>query len=315
MAKPPKTKAQLLPKAPPAAAPKPVVTPVTSAPASTATVNPVTGFTSEQQSAYDYMQQVLNQYNLGSLSGALKEFILRGDTDSNTLMLDLQGTDAWKQRFAGNEALRAAGLNVLSPQEYLATETAYAQVLKQYGLPTGFYDDPSDFSKWIGSSVSPSELQQRASIYSDLANREDPSIQAQLLSMGLSQGDLMAWLMDPSRAMPLLQRKYQTALIGAAGRRAGVVSTDPNHLAEIGITEQQAIQGFGQIADELPTLTQLGHIYGDSFNESDAERAVFDQNAAAVKKRKSLSSQERAAFSGSSGVVSGSLAKNTNGTF
>src|SRR5690606_434666 len=105
------------------------------------------------------------------------------------------------------EKLRAAGLPVLSPAEYLATERSYAQVMKNYGLPKGFYDDPADFAGFIGGSVSASELQERVQSYSDLANREDPAIKAQLRAMGMNDGDLLAFYMDPTRANPLIRKK------------------------------------------------------------------------------------------------------------
>jgi hypothetical protein len=103
-------------------------------------------------------------------------------------------------------------------------------------------------------------------MYADLAKREDPAIAEQLGAMGMSQGDLIAYYMDPSRAEPLLQQKYQTTLIGAAARRAGVTpdTAFATHLADLGINEQQAAQGYGQIAAELNPTQKLGQIYNDS---------------------------------------------------
>jgi len=184
----------------------------------------MTDYTPDQQSAFDYMDNLLNQYDLSALAGDLKNLILTGVTDSNELTLALQGTDAWKQRFAGNEMLKKAGVPVLSVAEYLSTEQSYAQVMKNYGLPKGFYDDHTDFANFIGNNVSANELQQRVSMYADVAKREDPSITAQLASMGMSQGDLLAYVMDPTRAEPIIQQKYSTALLGGAARRNGLVA-------------------------------------------------------------------------------------------
>ena len=275
------------------------------------------GMTQTQQSAFDLMMSMLNEYNLGTLADVLKGLIIGGDTDPNLLQLKLQDTQEWKVRFAGNESLKQAGLPVLSVGEYLATERSYAQVMKNYGLPQGFYDDPSDFAKWIGGSVSPNELQQRAQSYADIANREDPAVTAQLASMGMSQGDILAYIMDPSRAMPLVQKKYQTTLLGSAARRAGVTADNGylGHLTELGITEQQAAQGYGMIGEGLGTMKELGSIYGEDFNQSDFEGAVFEQNAAATQKQKRLASRERAAFQGSAGVGQGSLSRSSGGSY
>lgn len=272
-------------------------------------------FTQDQQSAFSILSDMLTQYGLGSLTGELQNIILGGITNQAEISLQLQSTDAWKTRFKGNELLRAKGLPVLDVAQYLSVESSYAQVMKNYGLPQGFYDDPEDFSNWIGNSVSPSEIQQRAQMYSDVARREDPALTQQLQSMGFGDGDILAYMMDPSRAMPLIQQKYQTSLIGAAARRTGIVATDAQHLADLGITEQQATQGYGQIAAEMPGAQRLGDIWNESISQSELESEQFDGNAAAGAKKKRLASRERAAFSGSAGVGQGSLGRNASGQY
>lgn len=273
---------------------------------------------STQQSAFATLTSLLNEFGLSSLTDQVKQWIVGGTTDSSTLMLNLQQTNEWKQRFKGNEMLAAQGLGVLSPAEYLATERSYAQVMRNYGLPEGFYDDPADFAKWIGNNVSAAELQQRVSAYSDLANREDPAIVQQLKSMGMTQGDLLAYMMDPGRATPLIQRQYQTALLGGAARRAGLDGSaiDNNYLDQLagqGITEQQAATGYGQIAGSLADANQLAKIHGENYGLNDMQAEVFQNDGKAANKRKRLASQERASFSGSAGV--GSLTQNNAGSY
>ena len=267
------------------------------------------------QGAFDAMYQLLEEYGLSSLSGFLRSLILSGVTDSASIMLALQQTAEWKRRFAGNEMLAQQGLGVLSPAEYLATERSYAQIMRNYGLPAGFYDDPADFAKWIGHNVSAAELQQRVAAYSDLANREDPAIVEQLKSMGMTQGDLLAYMMDPERAAPLIQRQYQTALLGGAARRSGVVADNQylNQLAGRGVSEQQAQQGYGLIGQSLHDAQTLSSVYGENYGLNDMQAEVFDNSATAAKKRKRLASRERAAFSGSAGV--GSLTQNNAGSY
>lgn len=271
---------------------------------------------SASQSAYDIIAQQLANWGLSELNGEINQLMAKGITsDPNQLQLALENTQAWKTRFSGNEMLKKAGLAQLSVADYLATEKSYANLMKQYGLPTGFYDTTADFGQWIGNSVSPNELQQRVAAYADIAHREDPAIIQQLKSMGMSQADLLAYMMDPTRAEPLIQQKYQTTLIGAAALRAGVTSSNPQHLAQLGISEQQAIQGFGQIAQQAPTFERLGDIYHQNVAESDLEAAQFDSNGDAQRKLTQLASAERASFNGNSGVTQGSLARNPLGTY
>jgi hypothetical protein len=300
----------------PAATPT-ATTPVATTPTSVQPTVNANGLTENQQSAFDILNNMLSTYGLGSLTGTLKDILLQGITDQNEISLKLQSTNEWKTRFAGNEMLRQKGLPVLDVAQYLSVEQSYAQVMKNYGLPQGFYDDPADFASFIGNSVSANELQQRASMYSDVARREDPALTAQLSAMGLSQGDILAYMMDPNRALPLIQQKYQTALIGGAARRAGITpdTAFAQHLADLGISEQQASQGYGQIASEMPNAQRLGQIYNDQISQADLESETFDGNGAVTQKKKRLASQERAAFSGSAGVAQGSLSRNTSGSY
>lgn len=274
-------------------------------------------FTGVQQSAFDLMAAVLKDYGLQTLTGALKRLILEGVTDQGTLSAQLQATDEWKTRFAGNEILRQKGLGVLSPAEYLSVERSYGQVLKNFGLPEGFYDDPADYAGWIGNSVSASELQQRASAYSDIANRQDPAVAKQLQSMGMNRGDILAFIMDKDRAQPLIQRKYQKVVLGAAARRAGVASDNNylGHLSDLGTTEADAIRGFGTVAENLQPTQTLAQIYGEDYTQNDLEREVFDADSTAAAKRKRLASQERASFSGSGGLTGGTLSRKSGGSY
>lgn len=274
-------------------------------------------WTSTQQSAYDQLYALLDEFGLGSLAGTVKQLLLDGINDSASIQLRLQETAEWKARFAGNEMLKSKGLGVLSPAEYLAVERSYAQVMKQYGLPSGFYDDPSDFAKFIGNSVAPSEVQTRVQMYADLANREDPATRAQLQSMGMGQGDLLAYMIDPARAQPLIQNKYQTALIGSAARRAGVAAdnTYASSLAARGVTEQQAAEGYGLISGSLKDAGLLAGASGESYGLADMQAEVFGNDGGAGKKRKRLASQERARFGGSQGTAAGALRQSGSGSY
>lgn len=273
------------------------------------------GLNGAQQGAFDQMYALLESYGLTSLAEFLKELILSGTTDAASIQLALQGTDEWKRRFAGNEMLRGNGLGVLSAAEYLSVERSYAQIMRNYGLPSGFYDDPSDFAKFIGNNVSAAELQQRVSAYSDLAMREDPQVVAQLKSMGMAQGDILAYIMDPERAAPVIQQQYKTTLLGAASRRAGYTADNKmlGQLAARGVTEDQASQGFGLVAQTMGDARTLAQVYGEDYTAADLESEVFDNNAGAAKKRKRLASQERAAFGGSAGNAG--ISRSTSGSY
>lgn len=258
------------------------------------------GLSGNDRNAASALVALFESYGLGSLAGKIVEYVKKG-WGSDTVMLELQSTDEWKRRFAGNEARRKARISVLSPSEYLATERAYRQVLNEYGFPKGFYDSTDDFAKMIGGDLSPSELQERAQTVTSYINTKDQSTKDALRQMyGLGTGDLAALALDQTRALPLLRKQMQAVSIGAEAQRQGLgYSTGKSEMyADMGITAEQARQGYSTIAEYLPVLNELGSIYGQDYTQGNFEDEVFEGKGA--DKRKGLASRERAEFGGSS---------------
>lgn len=189
--------------------------------------------------------------------------------------------------------------------DYLSTEQSYAQIMKQAGLPAGFYDSRADMAEFIGKSVSPAELQQRVNSYSDFALKTtDPTVLQQLQSMGLDQGHVLANLMDPDRALPLIQNQVNSVLLGAAARRAGTTADTSflSQLAARGVTEADAQSKFGEAAGMQPGLNEIASIYGNQgFSNQQAQNVAFNANAQDTEKARRLASEQRGAFAGTSG--------------
>lgn len=268
-------------------------------------------------SVYDMLRDLFASYGLptdnSDIINVIRDAAIDGLSPELT-QLKLQDTQTWKQRFAGNEARRAAGLNVLTVPEYLQQEKQYADVLHNAGLPVGFYDDPNDFAKLIGNSVSVAELQDRVNIASDIIHREDPAILDQLAARGINKDLLLAHALDPERAAPLIKKQQNSILIGAAAQRGlnrALEVSQSDRLAELGIGEAQAIQGFGQINDFLRGTEKAGQIYGEDYDESDAIGEVFEGQG--NYKRKRLLGSEAANFGGTSGY--GVTRRETGGAY
>lgn len=269
------------------------------------------GLSGAQRSATSAVMSVLSAYGLGSLANDVIKYVKRG-YDAQTIYLELQNTTAWQKRFSGNAARLKKGLPALSPADYLSTESAYRQVLSQYGLPKGFYDDQSDLAKFIGNDVSPSELQSRAQMYTQFAVNSDSATHKALQQYGLGTGDLVAYLMNPGRALPLIQKRAQQVQVAAAAIRQGVGVGKGlvNRLVDNGVTADQAQAGFGQVAQYGGDLAKLGDVYGTNYNTDTAVKDFILGQGGAAKKREKLASQERATFSGSSRGSVGSGSSN-----
>lgn len=253
---------------------------------------------------------LFTSYSLGTLAPKIIEFIQEGYS-GDTIALLLQETTEFKTRFAANEARRKAGLPVLNPGDYLRVEAGYRQALQASGVASGYYDSPSDFQRYLELDVSPEEIKLRANEAMKVAFTVDPGQREVLRRAGIDVGDLAAYYLNVGTAVPILQRKIDTALLGYERERAGFSFDEARAetLARLGVTVEQARQGYSVIAEAIPTLSKLGAIEGDPFTVSDLEAEVFDQNAGAATRRKQLASRERARFSGSAGTGKTTLAR------
>lgn len=274
------------------------------------------GQSNEERNAYEYLKRTFESWGLGSLAPKILEYIQQG-YDADTIMLMLQDTPEYKQRFAGNEARKAAGLPVLQPAEYLALERQYRQIMSAAGLPAGFYDDNSDFTSWIGGDVSPAEIQERVSLASSALYSSDSYYLQTLKSYGLGDGDLVAYMLDQKKALPLLQKQVRAAQVGAeAARNAlGITQSRAEYFADMGVTGEQARQAYQSIAENVPTAEKLGALYGESFGQADLEDELLGGSGLASAKRKRLSLQEASRFAGRSGVGDKALSGKSRGEY
>lgn len=271
--------------------------------------------TGESRDAYVALSKMFTEYGLGSLAPKIFEYVKAG-YGADTISLLLQDTAEYKARFAGNEARRAAGLPVLAPAQYLATEAAYRQILSSAGLPVGFYDSPGDFTNWIAGDVSPTEIKDRVDSAIAVTNGNPEVKQAMRQLYGVSEGDIAAYFLDPKAAAPILRKREQAAEIAAQALQRGFgVGTNAERFAAQGITSAQAAQGYGIISQEFRPMQDLAARYGETWTQGEAEEAVFAPGAQqpggvnAAEKQRRLASQERAMFSGRGGLTSASLGR------
>ena len=276
---------------------------------------PTAGMTGSQRNAYTAVVDMLKEFGLESLAPKILGYVQQG-YDSNTIGYELQQTSEWKTRFAANETRKKNGLPVLSPQEYIATERSYRQIMQSAGVPSGFYDSQKDFQKFLEMDVSPQEVQSRVQAATDFVNRKDPRELA-VFKKFYTTGDMIAYALDPKRAAPLVGKAFQAATIAGQAATQGVAGVDKamaEGLAADGVSREAAQQGFSLIAGEQGNANKLSSIYGeDGFTTSDLVNETFRANNDVAQRRKTLASRERGSFSGSSGVGQGSLNKNSGG--
>ena len=136
----------------------------------------------------------------------------------------------------------------------------------------------------------------------------------------ITNGDILAYTLDPKNALTSIQRKVTAAEIGGAATQAGLTTgmTRAEELTKAGITKAQAQQGFQTVAEVAPRGGQLAAMYGESpYTQQTAEQEVFGLAGSvdAAKQRKKLAGLERAEFSGQAGTAQGALGRERAGNF
>jgi hypothetical protein len=276
----------------------------------------------ERQSAYDLLYSQFKLYGLESLVEPLKGLITSGVSPSE-FTIKLRESDAYKKRFSANQARIQKGLKAISEAEYLGLEDQYQNIMRNYGLPAEYYTRgdmgiQEGFNKFIANDVSAAELEDRVMTAQSRVLNANPEVLASLKAFypDITNGDILAYTLDPTKALTDIKRKVTAAEIGGAATQAGlgITGARAGELTAAGITKQQAQQGFQTVAEVAPRGGQLAAIYGESpYTQQTAEAEVFGLagSAEAARQRKKLTSLETAAFGGSAGA--GAIARDRAG--
>lgn len=271
--------------------------------------------TASNRNAYELLKNLLKDYGIESLAPAVLTLLQKGYTQE-TVVVMLQETPEYKQRFAANEARVKAGLSVLSPAEYIQQEKAYRQVLESYGMPKGFYDQTSDFTQWLIDDVSPNEVNERARAAAEAVSSSDQYYLQGLRNMGLGEGDVIASMLDRSRALPILQKVIKTSQIAAEAYRnkLDISEARASYFAGLGVTQDRAREAYQVIGEIGDTARKLGDVYGEKFGQEDLEEELLGGSGLASQKRRRLANREAGQFGGSSAGVK-STTRETKGSY
>lgn len=275
----------------------------------------------DRQSAFAILKGAFEQYGLGGLVPEITKLMQQGISPEE-YTLQLRQTPEYQKRFSANLDRTKKGLSALTEAQYIGLEDQYQNLIRQYGLPASFYQKDAtgvqeEFNKLIAGDVSPAELEDRIQTAVNRIDNASPEVLATLNTyypgIAKNKGALYAYVLNPKKALPEIKRQVQAAEIGAASAIAGggvqQVGIDRAlQLAGAGVTQQQAQQGYQQIASGLQRGSELASIYGQApYTQTQAEQEVFGLQGAsdAEKQRKRLASQERATFGGSAQAAQG----------
>lgn len=240
--------------------------------------------------ALGLLQQMLDQAGLAGLGQMIWNEFTQG-IPIDKIAQDVRNTDTYKQRFPAMVALQQKGMAITEAQ-YIDWERQMTQIAHAYGLPQGFYDTHAELGQFIAGGVSPQEFKDRVELEQTKVMNTDPNVRAQLGHLfGIGHGDLTAYFLDPTKALPALQQKVVAAETGAASTEAGfgqLSREQAMRLANMGVSQDRARTGFEQLAglqvrQGLPgqqtvgTNVELGAEFGGNATDEAKLKAAVGQ--------------------------------------
>jgi hypothetical protein len=278
------------------------------------------------RSAYALLLSEFSRYGLESLVSPLQDLIKQG-LSGPEFQIALRNTDAYQKRFAGNTERIKKGLVALSPGDYIELEDQYQKIMRNYGLPASYYTKDSigtqaGFNKLIANDVSAVELEERVLTAQKRVLDAAPEVKTALRQFypDITNGDILAYTLDPEKGLEEVKRKVTAAEIGGAALGAGLTTslTDAEYLRRYGVTKETAQRGYEIIGSGLQRGRQLADIYQQpDYTQAVAEEEVFNLpgQTESQQKRKKIIGLEKAEFGGQSGMTSGALSRDRAGSY
>ena len=281
---------------------------------------------SKRQSAYDLLFEQFSKYGLGSLVEPLRNLITDPGVSDSEFTIRLRETPAYQKRFAANAERIKKGLMSLDEGTYLNLEDKYQTVMRNYGLPESYYAKgdlgvQEGFTKLIANDVSNTELEDRIATAQQRVLNANPEVTTALKQFypDITNGDILAYTLDPKNALQNIKRKVTAAEIGGAalaqqGLTANLARAE--ELQKYGVDKAAATAGYSTIGAGLQRGSELASIYGESpYTQATAESEIFKLSGQqeARKQRQKVTGLEKATFGGQTGLTSGALARDRAG--
>ncbi len=233
----------------------------------------------EQDQAMAQIKAIFNTYGLSSLYTKIEQYVRKG-YNADTVALMLRETPEYQKRFPAMKTLAGRG-RAITEADYIGYEQGAAGLEQQYGLPKGML--MGNVTGLLENDVSVIELKDRVTLASAASISAPQELKDTLANYyNIGAGGLTAYWLDPKIAMPLLEKQYATAQIGAEALKqsVGLDLSIASELQGLGVTQDVARSGFADVAAQQGEFT--GGV-GDVVSKETLIRGNVGGNAAAQK--------------------------------
>ena len=234
-------------------------------------------------------------------------------TTSEGFYLQLINTKSYYDRFGSvNEARLKQGYKALDEKTIVGMEDEYQKVLTSYNMPTGFYDQTTDFQSFLKNNLTNVDVANVIQAYRDFVTTgTDSNIRKQLKdNYGIGDEALTAYMIDPTKGQAILEQISGKNMNTAAALIEGLTAEQANMAqtygaGSLGYSTQR--QKYSQVQRELQTTGNLAAIYGENFGAKEAIAAEFGGDVTAQAQAARIKATGAAAFGGTSGIGSKAL--------
>lgn len=281
-----------------------------------------------RKSAFQLLQDEFKQYGLDTLAAEVQNFMQEG-LGAAEARIAIRNTQAYKERFKGNEGRLKKGLAVYQPNEYLAAEETYRNLLLANNLQDLVNRNTTD--AFIAGAVSAQEVQDRIQNVFNRIDNADPALKSQLgqyfnnfgiADPNLQRTQLASALLTGETSSMALERQLKKAQLRAGAQMAGVTIAEPGveslqkQLEAQNVSDVYGVAktGFKTLAETQAEAQRLAGIYGGEqppLAEELQQEAFFGLES---QRRKKLQEREKATFGGQAGVSTAALSKGIAGS-
>lgn len=273
--------------------------------------------------AFSIVEGILKNYDMKGVADSIAKIRkdypeIASDDILALLKFDTRYNAPYLERFAGNAELIKKGLPTLDDSAYLKVEKEYEKIFKSYDV--GSLANRKTYATLIGNSMDAVDVTSRLKIgYERLKADKNIETAFRQFYPSLSDGDIVAAMLNPTEMLPALERKAAAAEIGgsylAQGLKTSLASAES--LAAYGIDKAGAQAGVRYIAQALPRgqfLSEISKETGINYTQQTAEDIAFKKNVKAQKEEELLKAKEIGRFGGQAGTIgSKSLASQQRG--
>ena len=223
------------------------------------------------------------------------------------LKKDPKYNSLYNKRFAGNVTRMANGLQPLPDDEYLKAEKEYEKIFNAYGV--GNLANRDYYATLIGNRMDAADVSDRIDMAYQVY-KGNPNVKNAFNTFygTVTDGDVVAAMLDPTTQVPLLEKKIRVAEIGGAALQQNLSTSlaKASDLEAYGVTGAIAQSGYSTIAQGLTGYEKLLEMRtGSDVKTTDAqallEESRLKKQAKAIQQEQAVREQEINRFGGSAG--------------